>query len=75
MAPARVELLASARRYLSKTVERAFLFIGQVEHTFVKVYLAWRGTEEDVKKKTWTSHESVLLDAIAQIKSIHLQKR
>jgi len=58
-----------------KSVESSFLFMGQVEHTFVKVYLAWRGTEDDVKKQTWPSHESVLLDAIAQMKSIHLQKR
>lgn len=58
-----------------KAVESGFLFMGQVEHTFVKVYQAWRGNEEDVKADKWPSNESVLLDAIAQMKSIRLQKK
>lgn len=58
-----------------KSVESGFMYMGQVNNTFVKVYLAWRGTPEDVQSEKWPSSEPVLLDTIALMKSISLQKR
>lgn len=72
---AQCPLLADELVKSGKSVESSFLFMGQVGHTFVKVYQAWRGNEEDVKTDTWPSSEPVLLDAIAQMKSIRLQKK
>lgn len=58
-----------------KTVESVFLFMGQVDNTFVKVYQAWRGTPEDVQSESWPSNKQVLLDVVEQMQRIRLLKQ
>jgi len=55
-------------------VESGFLFMGQVDHSFAKVYQAWRGNSKDIGTEKWYFNDQIIAKAIKNMESIRYFK-
>lgn len=55
-------------------VESGFLYMGQVEQSFAKVYLAWRGKKENIGKSTWPLNKDSIEKAVSAMNKIRYFK-
>jgi len=54
--------------------ESGFLFLGQVDQSFAKVYMAWRAKKEDMKTDKWPMNEETVTKAVERMKKIRYFK-
>ena len=54
--------------------ESGFLCMSQVNHSFAKVYMAWRAKSADMKTDRWPMNENTVTEAMERLKRIRYFK-
>ena len=62
--------LADPLVYDGKNVESGFLFISNVKKSFAKVYLAWRGKQEDMNTDRWPLNDVTIKESVSRMRRI-----